>query len=391
MRVLIIGKDASVFGSGEVSGDTRERHLLYARLLRERFGPGAAIRMIAYTPNNPGFRVETVTEGLTLYPTRSLHRVTYLADLIRLLPTVLKNWRPDLITVQTPWEEGTLGFLLSRLLGTRFLPQVHFDLFSDRWRAEHWLNPWRQWVATRLLRGADGVRVVAEGLKRDVMTRLQIAPERVHVVPVGVSFEPLERAEGSEPHKGSLDAGLAGHPVILFVGRLVASKNPRLWLEVAARVLARRPDARFVMAGDGPLRAQIGQWAAEAGIAGSVHLLGEVSYRRLPAIYAAADLFLLTSDHEGFGRVFVEAGLAGLPVVTTQSAGARDLIEQGTTGFAVLRGDAGGLADAVCRLLDDPELRISMGAAGRERMERQFSRTALASRMVECWAAVYRM
>ena len=73
--------------------------------------------MIAYTPRGPDYRVRRLADGSTLYPTRSFHRIGFLPDLVRLLPVGMDGWKPDIISPQGPWGEGTLAFLLSRWLG----------------------------------------------------------------------------------------------------------------------------------------------------------------------------------------------------------------------------------------------------------------------------------
>ncbi|MFL5538504.1 MAG: glycosyltransferase family 4 protein [Longimicrobiaceae bacterium] len=384
LRVLLIGKDATLGDAGPgVAGDARARHLAYAHALRAR-RPGSEIRCVYYRPAARGGGDEAPAEGLRLYPTRSRHRATFLADLPRALRRALAGgWRPQLVSVQTPWEEGVAGWALARALGARFVPQLHFDLFSPAWRGEHPLNRWRRWVAGRVLRGGDVVRVVSAWLGEAVARELRIPAERVCVVPVGVRFTP--DAEAREAHRAALGAG-PGDRVVLFVGRFHAAKNLPLWIDAAARVAAEVPEARFVLAGDGPEAGEVRARAAARGIAERVAFPGAVGHERLPALYAAADLFVLSSDHEGFGRVIVEAGLAGVPTVGTDCSGPRELLAGGG-GVLVPRGDAAGLAAAVTGLLRDDAACRALGEAARARMQAAFSADALTARLLDCWEA----
>jgi glycosyltransferase involved in cell wall biosynthesis len=285
--------------------------------------------------------------------------------------------------VQTPWEEGVAGWALARALGARFVPQLHFDLFAPTFVREHPLNGWRRMVAGRVLRGGDVVRVVSAGLRESVVRELGVSAARVRVVPVGVRFVPADGP--AEAHRAALFPGLpADAPVVLYVGKFHPRKNLPLWIEAARRVAAEVPAVRFVLAGDGPDEAAVRGLAAAAGIA--AHFVGVVGYERLPALFAAADVFMLASDNEGFGRVVVEAGLAGVPAVATDCPGPRELLEEGG-GVLVPRGDAGALAAAVTGLLRDPAARRAMGDAARVRMRETFGTAALTERLLACWEA----
>jgi glycosyltransferase involved in cell wall biosynthesis len=389
LNVLIFSKDPTLFESGtEVFGDTRKRHQYYAKALRSRCGLDSSIRIICYTPIAANYCVDELADGLTLYPTRSLHRATFLFDALRLLPHVLHNWQPDLVTVQTPWEEGTLGYLLCRLTGAKFLPQLHFDLFSEAWRQEHWLNSWRQWVALQLIQRADGVRVVSEVLKKKVIILLGISAKQVFVVPVGVNFMPVAGADDKESYKLKIDPALSGKLIVLFVGRFYAQKNLALWIEVAQQIANKIPSVQFLMVGDGLLFGEIRTLIQQKGLEKCFHLLGKVGHERLPEIYAASNVFLLTSHYEGYGRVVVESLLAEVPVVSTACTGPEDLIVDGVNGFLLPVGELQGLANAVSHLLKNPQKAKEMGRKGRERMLARFSQDLLIERLIDFWSTV---
>lgn len=391
MNVLIIGKDPTVFESScHVVGDTQKRHQNYAEILKENCGIDSSIRMISYTTRNPQYQVHQLKQGLTLYPTRSLHRATFIIDVLRLLPKVLHNWRPDIITVQTPWEEGILGYLLSRILGVRFLVQLHFDLFSQDWQNEHWLNRWRQLVASQIIYHSDGIRVVSEVLKQKLIKFVKLSEKQVFVVPVGVNFTPANSLLDKNVYKAKLDSKLVNKPVVLFVGRLCKQKNMPLWIEVASCIKESLPETQFLIAGDGLLLKEMQILVKQKELTEQFHFLGKVAYEGLPEVYAAADAFLLTSNYEGYGRVVVESLLSGVPVVSTVSTGPEDLIVDGINGFLVPLGDVTGLSNKIVTLLQDKQKAQSMGQAGRERMMTIFSNTSLAQRLIECWLTVKR-
>jgi glycosyltransferase involved in cell wall biosynthesis len=144
----------------------------------------------------------------------------------------------------------------------------------------------------------------------------------------------------------------------------------------------------LALAGGGRDRARLARRAARAGLGDRFHLLGRIPDEDLAAVYACADVFAMCCrerwgglEAEGFGIVFLEAAACGVPAVAGRSGGAWEAVEDGTTGFVVDPLDTGAVAAAVGRLLSDPSLRRSMGAAARTRAERDFAYDRLAARL----------
>jgi phosphatidylinositol alpha-1,6-mannosyltransferase len=151
-------------------------------------------------------------------------------------------------------------------------------------------------------------------------------------------------------------------------------------------VLARHPSARLLLVGGGPDERALRRAAAARGVAGSVVLTGAVPAAQLPAHYAAGNVFAMPCrtrrgglDVEGLGMVYLEAAACGLPVVAGTSGGAPEAVRDGVTGHVVEPRSPGAVADAVCRLLDDPARARAMGGAGRAWVERRWSWDTIAA------------
>jgi glycosyltransferase involved in cell wall biosynthesis len=141
-----------------------------------------------------------------------------------------------------------------------------------------------------------------------------------------------------------------GEVRILSAGSLKGQKNQALLLRSFARLRQRRP-AHLVLIGDGPLRGALSALADRLGLAGHVSMPGFVTDPW--PYYASADLFVLSSDYEGFGNVLVEAMRCGLPVVSTDcKAGPREILADGAYGLLVPVGDEAALAKAMEEALD---------------------------------------
>ena len=179
------------------------------------------------------------------------------------------------------------------------------------------------------------------------------------------------------------DAPRAGAgPCIAMVGRLVAQKNPLLFVAAAAALRRELPGARFMLIGDGPLRDAVAAAVRAAGMVDSCALLGERA--DVDVLLREADLFWLTSGWEGLPNAVIEAMACGLPVVATDVGGTVELVRDGREGFLVAAGDGDALVARSLEMLRDPALHARMRAAARARAE-QFG----VPQMVEATQAVY--
>jgi glycosyltransferase involved in cell wall biosynthesis len=148
--------------------------------------------------------------------------------------------------------------------------------------------------------------------------------------------------------------------VVGFVGRLVDQKAPDVLLRAFARVAGAASQARLVMVGSGPLEDSLRQLASDLRVAERITWLGERDARE---VFAAFDLFAISSRKEGLPYVVLEAMQAGLPVVATDSSGVELLVEPGSNGMIVPCGDVNGFAEAMLEIIRDAERRARFGLA----------------------------
>lgn len=247
----------------------------------------------------------------------------------------------------------------------------------------------RLFMATErhLAKSTDALVAVSSATRDDLLGLGIGEADRWRVIPLGFDLDTaaagtLERGEARE----SLGLPAAG-PVVGIVGRLVPIKNHVLFLEAARRVLARHPEATFLIAGDGELRATL-EAEASRMLGDRVRFTGWV--RSLPALYAALDLVALSSLGEGTPVALIEAAAAGLPVVATDVGGVADVVAEGENGFLVSSGDAAALAKRIGDLIEDPSLGRRMGEAGRRRARTAFSPGSMADRVAELYEGLLR-
>jgi glycosyltransferase involved in cell wall biosynthesis len=160
-------------------------------------------------------------------------------------------------------------------------------------------------------------------------------------------------------------------PVVGIVAALRPEKNHELFLEVARRVVAQLPAARFIVVGDGPRRTDLERMARELGLEARVQFLGSRS--DIPRVLSAMDVFALTSHVEANPVSILEAMSIGRPVVATNVGSIHEAVIDGKTGYLVPPGDAAKFSDRVLQLLHAPLMAHSMGIAGRQAVVRNWS------------------
>lgn len=173
---------------------------------------------------------------------------------------------------------------------------------------------------------------------------------------------------------------LEGRPILGTLSRLVERKGLDMVLRALPRVLAEFPQAVYLVVGDGPDRPRLEGLAEELGVASAVRFAGEAGEETLPDWFRTCDVFVLpsreiqSSGHvEGFGIVFLEAGACGIPVIGGRSGGVVEAVQDGVTGVLVNPGDSEDLAEALLKILRNPDRARAMGQAGRTRAERAFT------------------
>ena len=205
---------------------------------------------------------------------------------------------------------------------------------------------------------------------RAVARRFPRGSAKVRLVPNGVDLKRFAPRPASPALRATLGVPPAA-PVAVSIGRHVPEKGYRHLVDAAAALDRARPGAHWIFVGDGELRGELEARARRSGLESRVHFTG---WRDDVAdVLALADVCVLPSESEGFGRVLVEAMAMGRAVVATAIGGVPDVVVAGETGLLVPPADPAALAEAVRALLDDPARAARFGAAGRARAESTFS------------------
>ncbi len=237
--------------------------------------------------------------------------------------------------------------------------------------------PGRQLLERLVNRLTTQVVANSQAVARDTAQDEGLPAGRIAVIHNGVEIpDAPSGARGRPP-------GLPEGRIVLCVANLISYKGHLDLVAAAADTLPAHPDVSLVLVGDGGMRRPIEEAVARHGLQGRVHVLGQ--REDVPALLAAADLFVLPSHEEGFSNALLEAMARGLPVIATAVGGNRETVEDGVSGLLVPPRDPAALARALGALLGDPAAARHMGQAGRARVAAHFT----LDRMVQETEALY--
>jgi glycosyltransferase involved in cell wall biosynthesis len=295
-----------------------------------------------------------------------------LASVIK-LRDLIRELRPHVVHTHTA-KAGAVGRAAALLAGGR-RPPVLVHTFHG-----HVLRGYFSPAMTRvfaeierqLARRTDALVAVSPQV-RDDLVRLNVAPrDRISVIRLGLDLERRTCAPAGSRLEVRRELGLPeGQFVAAWFGRMTEIKRADDLLHAFALLRLRGVDAALVLVGDGPLRRSLEELAAELGVADACRFVG---YREdVGPLYAAADAVVLTSANEGTPVSVIEGQAAGLPAVSTDVGGVRDVVEDGRTGFLVPPGDVSAVASRLAELAADPLLRRELGEAGRRRVRDRYS------------------
>lgn len=265
--------------------------------------------------------------------------------------------------------QGFVAVLIKKLLGSKVVVSVHGgDVFTLNGRI-------MRAIKSFVLRNADRV-VVNSSATYDACNSLYQERE-YKIIPEIVDVNKFSEAR-KQPKKYEKD-----RLSILFVGRLAPEKGAIYLCEAVAKLTKAKKNVVLTIVGDGSEKVKIQEFIEDNKLQNAIRLEGWKQREELVKYYAAADVFVGPSiKHsngwiEAFGIVLAEASSAGIPVITTNKGGMKDIIQDGKSGFIIEDKNSDQLADKLKLLLDKPELRKKMGMYGAEFVKANFEKTKI--------------
>jgi len=323
-------------------------------------------------PVSEAFAAQLEQAGVRLITVEARGRLPL--KLARRLSEVFETEKPDIIHSHD--YKSDLAMLLAKTAGAVRMTTIH------GWCSRNTKERFYEWLNVQCCKRMDAVVVFCQDYKRR-LTRRGVPERLVHAVPVGLDPAVLPR-EGIDFRK---QWGIADDAVVVAqLGRLSKEKHPEVFVQVARNLSQRFPEARFVLVGDGDMREELRQQAESPGGTDAIIFAGYV--RAMADVLEAIDIAVNCSSTEAIPRTVLEAGSAGRPVVATAVGGVPDAVQDGVTGILCPPGDVEAIEAGIARLIENAELRQTMGAAARERVERVFGVAACSQRLLDLYRSL---
>ena len=349
----------------EINSAVRQRQIEYGNKLQE-------LHLVVFSKQKLSLSSEKISDQTSIYPTNSKSSLFYILDSYKIGKKIIENCKLKIensgdvvISSQDPFETGFVAYLLARKFHLPFQLQIHTDLWSPYFK-NSFLNRIRLILARFLIPHAQGLRVVsatiASSLERHFHD-LSVVPE---VLPV---FADIEKILTFQPKRDLKKDFPQFKSIILGASRLSLEKRLDVAIHSFKIVLDKFPEAGFIIAGDGPERKNLENLVKELGLSDKVVFLGWQD--ELISLYKTADIFLLTSEYEGYGLTLIEAGASGCPIVTTEVGIAKEeIFKTGINSYVCPVGDITCISNNISDLIFDKEKRKSFGASIQESLKK---------------------
>ncbi len=345
MKVLMISSDKNILVSGSL---VNLRMMEYSNLVGE-------LHIVLLSKKTDKLSPSELNKKLFVYPTNSISRFLYPFDAGSLGKKVVYDKKfvrgNSLVTTQDPFESGWAGLSIKNKWRLPLEVQLHTDPFAPHFFGA--LNTIRKIIGNIVIKKADSIRAVSETLARKIEDAYNIDPSKIKVLPIYIDTERINKGQISF----DLHSRFGWHFVLLTVARLTPEKNISFALSVLKKVVEKFPSTGLVIVGSGPLEETLKKQASRMGLEKNVSFEGWQT--DLYSYYHTANAYLQTSKFEGYGLSLIEAGLSGLPIITT-SVGIADELESGKDAYIGSQGDIKYFTEAVIDLIENNQARENL-------------------------------
>ncbi|OGE78108.1 MAG: hypothetical protein A2751_03015 [Candidatus Doudnabacteria bacterium RIFCSPHIGHO2_01_FULL_46_14] len=355
----MISLDRGLLGAAG-SGDVAERHKKYASL-------AGALDIIVFA--SPKYSQLTLAPNLRVFPTRS-SKFAHFHRAAELTKKLLKENQYDLLVTQE--FTAPAGLKIKKFLDIPWIINIHSMFFSTQWLGFNLIYWYLFFLMKKSIRSADGFRVTNDAIRKKLTDWGIAKPILVQPTPVNIEKFKIESGKFKVENQ---------NPIVLYVGRLEPEKNVSLLIRAFKKL---KDEAQLQIVGKGSQEKELRRLAADDL---RVEFFGAKSSDELPEIYRSADIFVLPSNSESFGKVLIEAGAAGCALVATETAGAKSILENDEAGILVPVGDTAALTRVLQNLVGKKFEREYWGQRARE-ISKKYNAETATQRIIDLWKEV---
>jgi len=336
MKILMISTDRNIFKKNSA---VRQRMIEYGELVDR-------LDIIVYTKR--GYEEERISENTYVYPTSSHNKYMYVYDAWKISKNLKKI---DIVTTQDPFDTGIAGWIIARSKKIKLHIQIHADFLSKYFIDDSRLNKIRVRISRFVLPKADGIRVVSTRLNKSLASHAYQLKKEPVVLPVFVDIWNIQSVKQNfNIHEKYPQFEF----IALSVSRLVREKNLPLAICAFEKIVRKYPKTGLIIVGEGEEYDKLKRKVLKMNLQDNVLFAGWkddfVSY------FKTADMFLNTSNYEGYGMTIIEAAAAGCPIVTTDVGVVNNELSENATLVCPV-GDEKCLTHSMSMIMENKSLR----------------------------------
>jgi len=332
LKVLMISTDRNILTPGSA---VSERMKEYAGLVDE-------LHIVLLSDKSHNLKETSLTPKLWVYPTNSSSKWNRSRNAASLGNKIVLD--RQFVRGRSLIECGLAGLKVKKKWRLPLQVQLHTDPFSANFSG--FINFLRKQIGKKVIKNANSIRVVNEGLKKQLIENFGAPSEKISTLPIYIDRQKIEDSRVLF----DLHTRYGWHFIILTVTRLSPEKNIGLQIQILQKVRERYPDTGLVIVGSGPEEERLKELAAKLHQDRNTAFAGWQD--DLGSFYKTANVYLQTSLFEGYGLSLVEAGLHGLPIITTP-VGVAEELEHGKDAYICPSGNVERFADAAIDLIEN--------------------------------------
>jgi len=333
------------------------------------------LNIIVFSKSNKQIDLDN---NVKVFSTNSSYKIFYFRDGIY---TAKKNIKSDidLVTCQDPFETGLAGWMISKKLKAKLQLQIHTDFLSPYFSRESLKNKVRVWIAKYLLPKADSIRVVSERIKKSVIN-LGLPEEKIILLPI---FVDVEKIINTPTEVDLHDKYKQFDFILLMTSRFEPEKNIGMVIDSMKDLAKENPKLGLLIVGDGSQKEKLQRKVLDNKL--DKNIIFERWVNDLSSYHKTADVFINTSNYEGYGMSLIMAAAAGSPIITTDVGLVDEIIKHKENGLVVLNNNKEKLVRAILRLMSDKALGEGLGKSAQDAVSKLDNKEEYLKKYKQSW------
>jgi 1,4-alpha-glucan branching enzyme len=325
------------------------------------------------------------------YQTRELHFMDWVFQLnlamIDYCKPLIRNYGPFHMIHAHDWLVGCASKALKHRFEIPLVATIHATEHGRNRGIHNELQQSIHQMERELTYEAWRVIGCSKYMEEEIKSLFDVPEDKLHIIPNGVDRSLFISAERNDESFRARYA-LPHEKIVFFVGRLVREKGVHILLDSVPAILERCPDAKFVIAGKGPMLEELQNQARQTGVESKVVFPGFIDDDMRNKLFAMSSAAVFPSLYEPFGIVALEAMAARVPVIVSGTGGLQEIVRYGVDGFTVIPGDVPSLVTHITKILQEEELAQSMVAKASHKVSAVYDWGGIASRTREVYGEI---